>query len=298
MAAKAGLTGMLGFIGGDDEKENDIYNSIISFIAPWAKEKDIYVHQFKDGKLVYSDIGSLDSYSYQKSVWNAFWQNINDEKGFIESIGKSIYQGLEPFLQLDLFYDNLVNVLRNEDKYGNNIYNPESKFDDKTLDIGTYFSKQLGPGIVASMIKSYEYYNKGEADKLQNEIVSQLGARTYTVDLKKEFTNHIYAKNASGVDSKIGFKNRLSNARKIYEDAKRSGDTGASLERKYSEAIEAYKSILKDVEKDYRAAIRGGVPAIELNQILNKARIGDTDIDVISIINGKYDFDDNGYIKK
>lgn len=298
MAAKAGLTGMLGFVGGDDEEENDVYQAIINYLAPWTQKKDIYVHKFGDGKLIYSDIGSLDSYSYQKSVWNAFWQNINNDKGFTEAIGKSIYQGIEPFVQLDLFYDNILNVFKNEDRYGNNIYNPEENRLDKTKDIGAYMAKQLGPGVVSAMMKSYEYYDKGDFEKLQSELVSQFGARTYYTDLEKQFKNHIYAETSNGVDARIGFKNRLSNARSIYENAKRSGAKGAELDSKYDEALKAYKAILKEVESDYRAAIKGGVPERNLRVILNKSRLGETDIDVISILNGKYDFNDNAYIKK
>lgn len=298
MAAKAGITGMLGFVGGDDEEENEVYQSILNYVAPWTKEKDIYVHKFGDGKLVYSDIGSLDSYSYQKSVWNAFWQNLNNDKGFTETIGKTIYQAVEPFLQLDLFYDNLINILDNEDKFGNNIYNPEAGMLEKTKDIGAYMGKQLGPGVIAAMMKSYEYYNKEDYDKLKSELISQFGARTYYTDLEKQFKNHIYTRNSNAVDPRVGFKDRLSNAKRIYEDAKRSGLTGSDLNNKYNEAIDLYKEILKEVESDYRAAIRGGVPVKKLNEILNKSRLGDTDITVRSIMNGKYDFDDNGYIKK
>lgn len=297
--AGAGLTSMLGFFA-DDEEQKEMAKAIDRFVAPWVKEKDKYVSQFSDGKLIYWDYGSLDSYSYQKAVWNSFWSNMNDEQGFINSTGKAIYEGIKPFLALDLVYDNIISVMNNQDRFGNKIYNPEEGYGNKVMKIGAYMSKQMSPGAVSAAMKVYDYYDKGESDKMKNEIISQFGPRRYEVDLEKAFLNHLYSNPGNEIDAEIGFKNRLANARKIYTDAKKQKLSPSELDAKYQEAIGKYKEILQEVGESYRAAIRGGVDSSKLRTMIYKANLGDrrNDVDLFSIINNKYDYNDVLYIKK
>ena len=297
--AGAGLTGLLGFFS-DEEEEKKNKDAINKFLAPWNKKSDIYVGKFSDGKLIYWDIGSLDSYNYQKQVWNAFWNNINNDKGFVESISKAIATGLDPWIEMDFVYDNMIKIINNNDDYGNKIYNPEKGYASKTIDIGKFATKQFAPGAIGAAIKMYEYYDRGDADKLKNEINSQFGARMYTVDLKKSFQSYIYTEPGNAVSREVGFKKRLDDARSIYTDAKRKGVDGAELDAEYARAIEAYKSVLMDTRSYYEAAIRGGVNAYELNMMLNKARLGDRrrDVELLSVMLNKYDYPDMYYIQK
>lgn len=297
--AGAGITGMLGFFA-DDEEEKKMAKSIDRFVAPWVKEKEKYVSQFSDGKLIYWDYGSLDSYSYQKAVWNSFWSNMNDEQGFIKSTGKAVYEGIKPFLALDLVYDNIINVMNNQDRFGNKIYNPEEGYSNKVMKIGAYMSKQMSPGAISAAMKVYDYYDKGESDKMKNEIISQFGPRRYEVDLEKAFLNHLYSNPGNEIDAEIGFKNRLANARKIYTDAKKQKLNPSELDNKYQEAISKYKEILQEVGESYRSAIKGGVDSSKLRTMIYKAYLGDrrNDVELNSIINNKYDYNDVLYIKK
>jgi hypothetical protein len=292
--AGAGLTGMLGYFGNDDDEENRKRSSIQKFLAPWNKAKDVFVSKFKDGKLVYYDIGSLDSYSYQKSIWNEFWSNMNNEKGFNESISKAVAKGLDPWLEVDFAVKNMQALLTNDDGRGGRVWNPEDTPEEIRKKQAMFVGKQFGPGAAGAMIRIADAYQKGESDKVKDELVSQVFARKYSVDLKKQFQNYIYVDGTPKME--VGFRNRLDNAEKIYRDAKRQGLKGQELEARYQDAIRAYKNILKTANEYYSAAVDGGVKSNELRRIVGRARLGRSA--EMAIINGYMPDIDRLYIRK
>lgn len=292
--AGAGLTGMLGYFGDDDSEEKKKESAIHKFLAPWNMAKDIYVSSFENGKLVYYDIGSLDSYGYQKQVWNSFWGNINDDKGFYKSVSEAVGKGIEPWIELDFTIKNLSALFTNDDGRGGRIYNPEDSFVERVKKTAEFTGKQFGPGALGAMIKIADSYQKGESDKVKDELISQVFARKYTVDLKKQFQNYIYVEGTPKME--VGFKNRLSDAEKIYRDAKKQGLKGAELEARYQDAVRAYKEILKTANEYYKAAAAGGVPANALTNIVVNARMGRAAS--MAIINGYMPDIDMMYIRR
>lgn len=269
--AAAGLTGMIGFLGADDDKEKQKQSAIYKYLAPWNKFKDIFVSKFKDGKLIYYDIGSLDSFSYQKMVWNAFWSNMNNEKGFIKSVAESVAKMIDPWLELDFTVENIKSLLSNDDGRGRQIWNPEDTPEEIAKQKAMFVGKQFGPGALGAMIKIADAYQKGESDKVNDELVSQVFARKYTVDLKKQFMNYMYIDGTPKME--VGFKNRLANAEKIYRDAKRQGLKGEELQRRYQDAVNQYKSILKTANEYYVGAIAGGVDSAQLRKMIMKSGV-------------------------
>jgi len=296
MAAKAGATGLLGYLRGDDEDETEKATAIRNNVVPWARNNDIYVLKFGENALEYLDIGSLDSYNYQKRVWNAFWGNINDKKGFDEAMAKSLGQILDPWLTTDFVISNYMKIMNNDDGRGNNIYNPEEPNALKSYwDMTKFISKQMAPGAIGTGFKIAEYYQKGELQKVKDELQSQVSARKYSTNLEKQFANFIYA-DYSDMDKNVGFKERLANAKKLYTKAKNSGLEGEDLEREYQDAIRVYKDILKTASKYYQYAIAGGANPDNLYTILSSSRIGSAEIG--AIISQDYDYDEEEYIPR
>ena len=300
--AGVGLGGMLGSMF-DDEEEKETRKAINLLREPFTNNSDIIPTKFSDGRLVYTDIGSLDSYSYQKKVWNAFWDNLGDEEGFNKAIYASVKQFLDPYLTFDFALKTFSDLRNNkEEDTGMQIYNPESiKYEDRVLDISKFLLRKFGPGIVNSAMKSYRYYGEGDAEKLNNEIASQF-VRTYTVDAEKRFSRNIYADRSEGNNmADVGFKKRLDDAERIYINVKNNkAATQQEKDAAYSQAIEAYKRILNDVSKHYQAALRSGVPQEKLITILAKSRLGDQRgrPEIYSIMKGVADLPDETYIRK
>jgi hypothetical protein len=292
--AGAGLTGALGAAFGDDEKESTMWDSIKKYLAPWNKNSEVYVSKFKDGKLEYYDIGSLDSYGYQRRVWNAFWSTKNKGE-FDKMMASAIGEALDPWMAVDMVYSNLMAIARNDDGLGGKVYNPEAKPLDRSKEIATFVGKQFGPGALGSAIKIADAYQKGETDKVMDEFGAQVFARHYTVDLNKQFQNYIYTEGTKK-DKEVGFKDRLSDARNIYLDAKRQKLDPVDLSRKYQEALEQYKEILLTANGYYKAALMGGTNPKVLIQSLVKSRVGRAE--AIAIVTGAFSKYDQAYIPK
>ena len=289
--AGAGLTGMLGVLNGDDDEERENSKAIQRFVAPWNKNTDKYPTSFANGKLSYYDIGSLDSYNYQKRVWNAFWSNLNNKEGFNKAISESMSEALDPWLQRDFVLDNFNKLMTNPN---NSIYNPKDEPWKQWQDKSMFVAKQMGPGFVGASIKIADSYTKGDYDKAINEAYSQI-VRRYDVDLEKQFRTFIYVDNTNK-NSEIGFKDALRNTENIYTRAKDAGAKGIELSDAYREAVDKYKEQIKTIKEYYDSAIRGGVPAKKLNEIMNKSGFSPAVKD--GVIKGKFNLPDNSYIKK
>jgi hypothetical protein len=292
--AGAGITGAVGMLFGDDEKENDTSNAIKKNLAPWNKNSDVYVSKFKDGILEYYDIGSLDSYGYQRRVWNAFWSTKNKGE-FDKMMSASIGELLDPWMTRDFVVDSYMKLSNNDNGRGGTIYNPEGKPMDKFKDMSLFAGKQFGPGFVGTSIKVADAYQKGEYEKVMDELGAQVFARRYTVDLNKQFQNYIYQE---GTDPKkeVGFKYRLANAKKIYTDAKRQKLSPIELADKYREAVDAYKEILLTANEYYKSAALGGTNPKSLKASLDKSRIGRDEVKAIRT--GAFSKFDRVYIPK
>lgn len=277
----AGFTGLFGYLMRDDEKEKDKANAILKNVVPWSRQNDLYISKFDSGKLDYYDIGSLDSYSYQKKVWNAFWSNVNNKQGFDKAISESMGEALEPWFQIDFTIKNTMNLLSNDDGRGNNIYNPKASPLKKFTDMSVYVGKQMAPGAIGAGIKIADYYQKGEYQKAKDEFYSQMFARKYSTDLEKQFQNYIYAK-YSDQNKEVGFINNLRDASDIYRRAKRDGLKGEALENAYQEALTKYKEVLKTANDYYNYAIRGGANPDTLRDMLKRSRIGTYEVKAIT----------------
>jgi hypothetical protein len=289
--AGAGLTGMLGVMNGDDEEETENSKAIQRYVAPWNKNTDKYPTSFSNGKLIYYDIGSLDSYNYQKRVWNAFWSNLNNKEGFNKAISQSMSEALDPWLQRDFVLDNFNKLMTNPN---NSIYNPKDEPWKQWQDKSMFVAKQMGPGFVGASIKIADSYTKGDYEKAINEAYSQI-VRRYDVDLEKQFRTFIYVDNTNK-NSDIGFKDALRNTENIYTRAKDAGVKGIELNDSYREAVDKYKEQIKIIKDYYDSAIRGGVPAKKLNEIMSKS--GFSPAVKKGVMEGKFNLPDNSYIKK
>jgi len=205
-------------------------------------------------------------------VWNAFWSTKNKGE-FDVMMANSIGELLDPWMQVDFVVDNIINLFKNDNGRGGNIYNPEGKPIDRYTDMALFVGKAFGPGVVGSSIKIADAYQKGEYEKIMDELGAQVFARRYTVDLNKQFQNYIYTEDTNP-ETEVGFKYRLANAKKLYTDAKRQKLSPVELAEKYREAVDQYKEILLTANEYYKSAVLGGTSPKSLKTSLDKSRIG------------------------
>jgi hypothetical protein len=200
-------------------------------------------------------------------------------------------EALDPWLQRDFVLDNFNKLMTNPN---NSIYNPKDEPWKQWQDKSMFVAKQMGPGFVGASIKIADSYTKGDYEKAINEAYSQI-VRRYDVDLEKQFRTFIYVDNTNK-NSDIGFKDALRNTENIYTRAKDAGVKGIELNDSYREAVDKYKEQIKIIKDYYDSAIRGGVPAKKLNEIMSKS--GFSPAVKKGVMEGKFNLPDNSYIKK
>jgi hypothetical protein len=293
--AGTGLTGMAGYLF-DDEEEKKKANAYRKYMAPWNKDKDAYVYQFKNGKLVYVDMGGSDPYGYQKEVWNTFWDNLGDGKGFWNSMAMSLGKAAQPFTEMDMTVKAVLNLAYNEDDYGRKIYKESDSKGKATLKTLEYLNKTISPGIVTTATRMYNAYNEDKG-KFSAEVASLSGYRVYNVDLLKQFGIMLNAKNKSVVNPKQAFKDRIeSDYTKSWNAVKNSDISEAEKDIEYQRLSDGIRDILKEMREYYDAAIDGGVKESDLIDVLNRSGIKPSHR--LSVMENKFNYPNSYYLRR
>ena len=295
LMAGTGLTGMAGFLF-DDEESRRKRNAYRKYMAPWNQSKDPYVYQFKNGKLIYVDMGGSDPYGYQKEVWNTFWDNLGDGKGFWTSMAMGLAKGAQPFTELDMTVKALSNLWYNEDDYGRKIIKESDNASIRAGKTIEYLNKNISPGVVTTAVRMYDAYNE-DKEKFSAEAASLSGYRVYTVDLLKQFGIMLNAKNKSVINPKQAFKDRINNDyTKTWYSVKLGDAPKEEKDAEYQRLSEGVKDILKEMRGYYDAAVDGGVPRSELNKVI--LRSGLSKGQAMSVINNNFNYPNSYYLRR
>ena len=281
MLAGMGLSGLAGFMAGDDDekkkKAKEKERATRKFAHPFNKEGDLIVVKAKDGELTYYDVSSSDPRGYPKEVWNAFWNNMNDEKGFAKSAFAATAQSLSPYLDPDMTLKGLTGVLYNQNSFGAEIYDQNETAINKILKIGNHLRKTFQPGVISAVERPLTAGLEGDKEKMGNELAAQAtGMRAYKIDVLKKFTRSIYeTAPLDDFNPTTGFAGRIKKGESYYRSvANNKKSTVAEKDAAYTEANERVATALKDLKEYYDGAIALGVAPEELNHVLKVARLG------------------------
>jgi hypothetical protein len=293
MLAGMGLSGLAGFMAGDDDEEKKKAKAreraTRKFAHPFNKEGDLMVVNAKDGDLTYYDVSSSDPRGYPKEVWNAFWNNMNDKEGFAKSAFAATAQSLSPYLDPDMTLKGLTGVLYNQDSFGSEIYDQNETAPKKILKIGNQLRKTFQPGFIGAIERPLTAGLEGDKEKMGTELAAQAtGMRAYKIDVLKKFTRSIYeTAPLDDFNPTTGFAGRIKKGESYYRSiVNNKKATATEKDAAYKEANERVASALKDLKEYYDGAISLGVAPGKLNQVLMTARLGKTEI--YSIITGNY----------
>ena len=293
MLAGMGLSGLAGFMAGDDDEEKKKAKAreraTRKFAHPFNKEGDLMVVSAKDGELTYYDVSSSDPRGYPKEIWNAFWNNMNDKEGFAKSAFAGTAQALSPYLDPDMTLKGLTGILYNQDSFGSEIYDQNESTVNKVLKIGNQLRKSFQPGVISAIERPLTAGLEGDKEKMGNELAAQAtGMRAYKIDVLKKFTRSIYeTAPLDDFNPTTGFAGRIKKGESYYRSVVNNKKaTVAEKDAAYKEANERVSGALKDLKEYYDGAIALGVAPGKLNQVLMTARLGKTEI--YSIITGNY----------
>jgi hypothetical protein len=257
--------GMRSLAGLDADDMEDIRK----FLPPWSENSDILILKDKGrGVYTYIDVGYSDPFNFTKQVVNAAIRGDSVDEAAIDAVREFS----EPFIGRELLAGKINDVFNNkkgdtEDK----VYNEALPPGDKAKEIIGYLWNGIQPGVVSSAerihksFKDYEGYYGKNYDPV-NEISALVsGFRVSDVNMKTSF----YFKM-----KQIG--DEFASAREIYWDKKgRKGISKEEKEKAYRQANQAAKETIQKANELYKAAGKHKVRYWELDDILEKTKVGD-----------------------
>jgi hypothetical protein len=256
--------GMRSLAGLDADDMEDIRK----FLPPWSENSDILILKDKGrGVYTYIDVGYSDPFNFTKQVVNAALRGDSVDDAVVDAVKEFS----EPFIGRELLAGKINDVVNNkkgdtEDK----VYNEALPPGDKAWEMIKYLWDGIEPGGLSSAerihksFKDYEGYYGKNYDPV-NEISALLtGFRVSDVNMKTSF----YFKM-----KQIG--DEFASAREIYWDKKgRKGISKEEKEKAYRQANQAAKETIQKANELYRAAGKHKVHYWELDDILEKTRVG------------------------
>lgn len=237
------------------------------FVAPWTKNSQIlYLDYIKNGKVKYVDVGYSDPHNYLKNPVIAILSEGNLEENGIEAL-KEFF---EPFLGEEILAGKLVDIYKNKKPTGAPITNKQLPMGDQFADYSIYFSKALEPGTITSFNRIWRgiHGKENEQGRVYNpatEVTALFsGQRVSELDVAQSISFKLFR-----------FTRNLSEANRIYNSVlyRRGRVSPEEIEDAYNKANTAREKLFKEINEDYRAALRLDVKENVLGGILERQRI-------------------------
>jgi hypothetical protein len=245
-------------LGDDDDK------SLRRFLAPWQKDNEfIYLNHEKD-KVTIWDIGASDPHSYLKKPFYALLNADNVP----EAAFNSAVEVLQPFLSEEMVLTAYEDVMRNQKKNGDQVYNKYSSAGDQAYDIFHHVEGITQIGTVKSL-ENLTKAIKGQTDRygkkyeVGKELVSLFtGQRAEVKDVNQALLFQAYA-----------LKDAVDQAEKEFNRIKRSK---ASTDKEIVEALRKRDETLENIAEEalqlYRSAVKLGVDPREAKAKIHKVK--------------------------
>ena len=267
--ASVGLSGMMGWMLGtkadDDEERKKRRAAAELFMAHYDRGKDVLYGQFENGKLVYYNIGSSDAFGYRHEIANAFWDNLDNDQGFYNSIAAAMYKSISPFLEPDMGINIIVNLLQGKDERGNFIFKSDDPSNVKALK-GTMYAAKYVPFLGAAISKFGSTYMKKEGSAVMDAAMSLTPVKRTEVDLTKAFGFMLRGPERKGVlndlkqqiSPSLNFAERLKQTEATFNSMMYNPKPGDDLQKQALITNKQVLGILKELDMYYKAAVAGG----------------------------------------
>ena len=271
LPAAAGATTMaLAGISGDDEED------LRRFLPDWQKNSQLMLFRKENGEVSFVDVSFLDPYEYFKKPLTAFMRSLREAESADEILlggtMAMVRQALDPFTSEQIFAGAIMDVMRNQDAAGRQVYNPQ----DTGANIGTavaskIFIEPFTPGTFTSLERIGKaafgvQSESGRAYSLFNELASVMaGQRVSQMDAQQalQFKGSRFMREMRDASA-------LFNREFVSQGTRSAGDVVSGYDRSNG----ARRALVGSIRKDYLAAIRLGVPVARAKAILRDAGVG------------------------
>lgn len=258
-------------ISGDDEDD------LRRFLPDWQKNNQLLMFKKQNGEVSFVDISYLDPYTYLKKPVVALMRSLhnpeNAQQVLVDGALGAAKEALSPFMSEQIFAGAIMDVMRNRDSSGRQVYNPQDSSASIAASVaGKLIYDPFVPGTVTSLGRVYkaatnQTSESGRDYSLGNELASLVaGQRVSAVDAQQALAFKAATFGREMRDASALFGKQFTGRGTRSEQDVISG---------YAKANEAHMELIDNLRKDYLASIRLGLTPQQATSVLKNARVGD-----------------------
>jgi len=276
---------MSDLLGEVSEDEQDDVRSLLPFYED--NSRMFFYRDDESGKINYINFSFNNPYSSTGDPLNALMgiNGVNEADTYIGQIASALVEAAEPFIGETIALSLVVDLLRNQDIYGNKVYLEESSGSEKAWSITRRIFKSILPGSVERgafrlpTALAEGSLRSGETPVLSNELLAEFtGLKIRTIDYEEKL--------ATAAKQNV---RRLSEANYNFNREAGSAASGISEGRmisSYEIANQARFEIFKDIARQVNAARLGGLSD---GEILRAYQVGKmSKVDAASVLRNQY----------
>jgi hypothetical protein len=265
-------------ISGEDEED------LRRFLPDWQKNSQLVLFRKANGEVDFLDVSFLDPYEYFKKPLTAFMRSMrspgNADEILLKGTMDMVRQAIDPFTSEQIFAGAIMDVMRNRDAAGRQVYNPQ----DTGANIGLSVARKIFyDPFIPGTVNSAERIGKaafgiesetGRSYNLINELSSvALGQRVSSVDAQQalQFKSSRFMREMRDASA-------LFNREFTAQGTRSAGDVIDG----YARSNAARRSLIDSIRRDYLAAIRLGVSVQRAKAILRDGGLGGDTIKMVT----------------
>ena len=253
-------------LSGDDLED------LRQFLPDWQKNSQIIILGREGNKVNYVDVSYLDPFEVWKKPMTAFFRGLgnseNLEDVFTKAVVGAAVQAASPFTSEQILSGAVMDVMRNVDANGRQVYNPQDTGDQISYAVGKQLASAFAPGTWDTTMRIYkastgQTSETGRAYNILNETLGvPAGSRVSAVD----------AEQALGFKASQFLRARRE-ARSIFNRyfLSRGTRSEADVISAYQRSNIGLRRVSERLRREYVAALNLGVSSAKARSILRAA---------------------------
>jgi hypothetical protein len=248
---------------GDDEED------LRQFLPDWQKNSQIIILGKNGSDINYVDVSYLDPFEVWKKPMTAFMRGLgrseNVEEFFTEAVVGAALEAARPFTSEQILSGAVMDVMRNRDANGRQVYNPQ--------DTGTAIATAVG----AKLASAFTPGTMDTVDRIYKASAGQMSETGRAYQPFNEWGSLVFGQRVSAVDAEqaLGFK--ASQFLRARRDARSifNRDYLSRGSRSESDVISAYqrsnvglRDVTEQLRREYIAALNLGVSPAKARSVL------------------------------
>jgi hypothetical protein len=248
---------------GDDEED------LRQFLPDWQKNSQILILGRNGSDINYVDVSYLDPFEVWKKPMTAFMRGLgrseNVEEFFTEAVVGAALEAARPFTSEQILSGAVMDVMRNRDANGRQVYNPQ----DTGTAIATAVGAKLGSAFTPGTMDTVDRIYKASAGQM-----SETG-RAYQPF--NEWGSLVFGQRVSAVDAEqaLGFKasqflRARRDARSIFnrDYLSRGSRSESDVVSAYQRSNAGLRDVTERLRREYIAALNLGVSPAKARSVL------------------------------